>query len=78
MKKNSKRGRPPGLAATASPAVREVRQARALTQERFAREMGCSIHSVMRWERLGVLPTDSMLLAKLRTMARTVGVEVTT
>ncbi len=54
----AKRGRPSGRAQeeTKSDAVFRVRSSLSMTQEEFAREMGCSIATIRRYEQGQVLP----------------------
>jgi transcriptional regulator with XRE-family HTH domain len=50
---------------------------RAKTQQEMADRLGCSLSSLRRFEYDGSLPTQKLVLANLRKMARVAGLDVT-
>jgi transcriptional regulator with XRE-family HTH domain len=56
--------------------VKEVRQALGLSQEKMARELGCSQNAVWLWERAGSLPPRQDILVKIRSLAKQAGIEI--
>jgi transcriptional regulator with XRE-family HTH domain len=50
---------------------------RVITQLEMANRLGCSLSSLQRFEYDGTLPTQKLVLANLRKMARVAGLSVT-
>jgi transcriptional regulator with XRE-family HTH domain len=56
--------------------IREVRKALGLTQEKMARELGCSYASARRFESDGTLPKVAAVRERFEKMAKKAGVEI--
>jgi DNA-binding transcriptional regulator YiaG len=75
VKKRS--GRPAGIRSSqASDAVLRVRGKLALTQEDFARELGCSVSTVAKLEGEGRTPGTRALKNNLARLAKRAGVSL--
>ncbi len=72
------RGRPVGTGAPTSGAVREVRQALGLTQEKLARELNCTLGAVRTMERNNRLPGGGAILDAFKRLAKRTGVSLDT
>lgn len=71
METTKKRGgRPKGRATEKTDAVARVRAALGLTQEEFARELGCSVSSVAKMEGEGRTPGTQALKNNLARAAQ--------
>lgn len=48
----------------------ELRRALGMTQERFAREVGCSVHTVRKWDQGITTPTTLAYVVRLAQLER--------
>jgi transcriptional regulator with XRE-family HTH domain len=69
-------GRPVGTGAGASDAVSRVRASLGLTQEEFARELGCSLSNVAKMEGQKRTPGTHALKDNLARLAKRAGVSM--
>lgn len=70
-------GRPAGLRSSkASDAVSRVRSGLGITQEEFARELGCSVSTVAKMEGEGRTPGTRALKDNLARLAKRAGVSL--
>jgi transcriptional regulator with XRE-family HTH domain len=69
-------GRPTGTGAGVSDAVSRVRAALGLTQEEFARELGCSLSNVAKMEGQKRTPGSGALRTAFEKLARRSGVSL--
>jgi transcriptional regulator with XRE-family HTH domain len=72
----SRGGRPPGLAAIKSNAMKQVREKLGLTQQELAQELGCALSTVTKNEARGTLPAQKALLTAFEKLARRAGVSI--
>ena len=73
-----RRGRPSGSiqALSRSDRVAKVRNACGMTQELFARELGCSISTVRKLEQNSLLPTSKAVMDELIRLAESKGISL--